>query len=163
VIVEAAWSVVTDRGWVGFCCEGNAIYHGDSHPRISSVEVPSQQFQTKFSHRTSRFPVNRKNPALASGQELIFQMSPQPQLEPNKSTGPRTDAGKAVSSQNSLRHGLASGTVVIPGEDPEFFQAFAASFKKDYARPTPSKKSWSPTWPATTGSKTAPCVFKTRA
>jgi len=60
-------------------------------------------------------------------------MCPQNEPKPGASTGPRTDAGKAVSSQNSLRHGLASGTVVIPGEDPEAFQVFAASFKKDYA------------------------------
>jgi hypothetical protein len=33
------------------------------------------------------------------------------------STGPVTDAGKAVSSQNSLKHGLTSQTVLLPGED----------------------------------------------
>ncbi len=60
-------------------------------------------------------------------------MSPQPALQPNASTGPKTEAGKAASSQNALRHGLASGTVVVPGEDPEAFQAFADSFKKHYA------------------------------
>jgi len=60
-------------------------------------------------------------------------MSPQPTFQPNPSTGPRTDAGKAASSQNALRHGLASGTIIIPGEDPEAFQSFAASLKKDYA------------------------------
>ncbi|MDQ6677782.1 MAG: hypothetical protein M3Z09_10855 [Acidobacteriota bacterium] len=58
-------------------------------------------------------------------------MSPQP--APNPSTGPKTEAGKAVSSQNALRHGLASGTVIVPGEDPEAFHAFAASLKKQYA------------------------------
>ena len=34
-----------------------------------------------------------------------------------KSTGPRTEAGKAVSSHNSLKHGLTSETVLLPGED----------------------------------------------
>lgn len=42
-------------------------------------------------------------------------------MTPNKSTGPRTEAGKQKSSQNALRHGLASGTILIPGEDPEEF------------------------------------------
>ncbi|MDQ6678633.1 MAG: hypothetical protein M3Z09_15215 [Acidobacteriota bacterium] len=62
-------------------------------------------------------------------------MSPQPQteLEPNPSTGPKTEAGKAVSSRNALRHGLASGAVLIPGEDPEAFPAFALSLKTLYA------------------------------
>ncbi|MDQ6678296.1 MAG: hypothetical protein M3Z09_13500 [Acidobacteriota bacterium] len=48
-------------------------------------------------------------------------MSPQP-AKPAKSTGPRTEAGKAASSQNALRHGLASGAILIPGEDPAEFQ-----------------------------------------
>lgn len=37
-------------------------------------------------------------------------MSPQP------STGPRTAAGKAASSKNSLRHGLASGAIRLQNE-----------------------------------------------
>ncbi|MCU1257860.1 MAG: hypothetical protein JWO80_745, partial [Bryobacterales bacterium] len=32
------------------------------------------------------------------------------------STGPRTEAGKSRSSQNALRHGLASGRLIIEGE-----------------------------------------------
>ena len=47
-------------------------------------------------------------------------MAPQPAPKhSHKSTGPRTASGKAASSQNALRHGLASGTILIPGEDPE--------------------------------------------
>ena len=34
------------------------------------------------------------------------------------STGPRTEQGKAISSFNSLRHGLTAMTVLLPGEDP---------------------------------------------
>jgi hypothetical protein len=41
----------------------------------------------------------------------------------NASTGPRTAAGKAISSQNSLKHGLASGRLIIEGEDPADYQA----------------------------------------
>jgi len=39
------------------------------------------------------------------------------------STGPRTDAGKAASSNNALRHGLASrGLIILPGQEPVFAQ-----------------------------------------
>ena len=39
------------------------------------------------------------------------------------STGPRTDAGKAASSTNALRHGLASrGLIILPGQEPVFAQ-----------------------------------------
>jgi hypothetical protein len=39
------------------------------------------------------------------------------------STGPRTSTGKLASSRNSLKHGLASGTLIIPGEDQTAFDA----------------------------------------
>jgi len=40
-----------------------------------------------------------------------------------KSTGPRTPAGKTISSRNSLVHGMTSGQFLPPGADPnEFFQ-----------------------------------------
>ena len=42
-----------------------------------------------------------------------------PAFAPLKSTGPHTEAGKAASSRNSLKHGLASGTLLLPDEDPE--------------------------------------------
>ncbi len=38
-------------------------------------------------------------------------------------TGPRTPQGKATSSGNSLKHGLASGRIIVPGEDPADFDA----------------------------------------
>ena len=34
-----------------------------------------------------------------------------------RSTGPRTEAGKAASSHNALKHGLTAQTVLLPGED----------------------------------------------
>ncbi len=39
------------------------------------------------------------------------------------STGPVTASGKMASSRNSLKHGLASGEIIIPGEDPAAFDA----------------------------------------
>src|ERR1700688_317054 len=38
-----------------------------------------------------------------------------------KSTGPRTPAGKTAVSMNALRHGLRARTVVLPGENREEF------------------------------------------
>jgi hypothetical protein len=42
------------------------------------------------------------------------------------STGPHSETGKLASSRNSLRHGLASGTLVIPGEDLSDFETLKA-------------------------------------
>jgi len=46
------------------------------------------------------------------------------------STGPRTDAGKAASSQNAMKHGATSSTVVLAFEDPAEFERIHAEFVK---------------------------------
>jgi hypothetical protein len=49
----------------------------------------------------------------------------------NRSSGPCTTAGKAISSQNALKHGLASGRIIIKGEDPAEYQAALDGFLED--------------------------------
>ena len=49
------------------------------------------------------------------------------------STGPRTDAGKAVSSMNSLKHGLTSRKVVLPGENQADFDRLHNQLLSDHA------------------------------
>jgi hypothetical protein len=45
-----------------------------------------------------------------------------------KSTGPRTEAGKQRSSLNALRHGLTGHTIVLPSEDQSAYQRHSQSF-----------------------------------
>ena len=52
---------------------------------------------------------------------------------PGQSTGPRTSTGKATSSRNSFKHGLASGAIVVPGENPAAFDALLADLTADHA------------------------------
>jgi hypothetical protein len=52
--------------------------------------------------------------------------------EPNAKGGPRTQAGKAASSKNSFKHGLASGRILIEGEDPAAFESLVADLEADY-------------------------------
>src|SRR6516165_7419238 len=40
-----------------------------------------------------------------------------------KSRGPKSPEGKARSRFNALKHGLKAKTVVLPGEDPQEYQA----------------------------------------
>ena len=49
------------------------------------------------------------------------------------STGPVSIAGKAASSRNSFRHGLTSKQIVLPGEDPEEWDALRESLFRLYA------------------------------
>src|ERR1700694_4697310 len=50
------------------------------------------------------------------------------QINAQSSTGPRTEPGKQTASQNNFRHGLASGQVLVEGEDPADFEAMRAGF-----------------------------------
>ena len=54
------------------------------------------------------------------------------QANARRSTGPRTEEGKAISSRNSLRHGLTAMTVLLPGEDPAEFQALYDGMHRDF-------------------------------
>jgi hypothetical protein len=49
-----------------------------------------------------------------------------------QSTGPRTEEGKASSSQNALKHGLSADRVVIWDEDPNEFDALRSSLFRHY-------------------------------
>ena len=52
-----------------------------------------------------------------------------------KSTGPRTESGKAVTRLNALKTGIDAATQVLPGESPEEFAALLAEY---YDRHRPS-------------------------
>jgi hypothetical protein len=56
------------------------------------------------------------------------------------STGPRTEDGKSASSQNSLKHGLASGTLLIPGEDPAEYDALIADLIRQHQPQNPGEE-----------------------
>ena len=49
-----------------------------------------------------------------------------------KKGGPKTPRGKRASSRNALRHGLRAKSVVMPGENPEDFEALRQSFIEHY-------------------------------
>ena len=59
------------------------------------------------------------------------QPAPENHGKPNRSTGPRTPEGKARSSMNALKHGLAARTPLIPGEDEEEFKQFVWEVVED--------------------------------
>jgi hypothetical protein len=77
------------------------------------------------------------NEAKAQARTFVSQ-APQPtRAEVNRanslhSTGPRTPTGKLASSRNSLKHGLASGQLIIPGEDPAEFDSLLQSLLDEH-------------------------------
>jgi hypothetical protein len=56
-----------------------------------------------------------------------------------QSTGPTTEAGKATSSRNSLKHGLASSQLIIPGESQSAFDAFEDALISEHRPSTPTE------------------------
>ncbi|MBL8564821.1 MAG: hypothetical protein JNM89_03795 [Hyphomicrobiaceae bacterium] len=50
----------------------------------------------------------------------------------NKSTGPKTIDGKAVSSRNSVTHGLTARQVVMEWEDPAAFETLRQSLHQEF-------------------------------
>ncbi len=49
-----------------------------------------------------------------------------------KSSGPKTEQGKAAASQNSFKHGLYSKALIIPGEDPALFEALRTDLAAEH-------------------------------
>ena len=48
-----------------------------------------------------------------------------------KSTGPRTEDGKARVAKNALKHGLLARDTVLPGEDPADFDRQLSALEAD--------------------------------
>jgi hypothetical protein len=79
--------------------------------------------------QSSAAPESRVDP-------LVRMPVPRPALSASERTGPtgpRPPEGKATSSGNSLKHGLASGRIIIPGEDPAEFEALLADLINEHA------------------------------
>ena len=53
-------------------------------------------------------------------------------LNAQKSTGPRTDEGKAIAKMNALRHGLLAQDVVLPGENESAFDELYENLREEF-------------------------------
>jgi len=53
-------------------------------------------------------------------------------LNAQRSTGPRSEEGKAVSRFNALQYGIEARSLVIPGEDPAELEALALEYHRQF-------------------------------
>src|SRR5260370_22962720 len=65
------------------------------------------------------------------------------QLDANRanaqqSTGPRSEEGKAASSQNASKHNLTGGAAFLPSEDAAVYAAHLKSITEEYGPLSPS-------------------------
>jgi hypothetical protein len=58
----------------------------------------------------------------------------------SKSRGPVTQEGKLASSRNAMKHGILSELVLLPGEDPESFEADAADLFDEHCPVGPTEE-----------------------
>jgi hypothetical protein len=61
-------------------------------------------------------------------------------LNAQKSTGPRTENGKARSSQNALKSGIYTKTILIPGENGDEFEALLIEYHDHYLPQSPAER-----------------------
>ena len=57
-----------------------------------------------------------------------------------KSHGPKTEAGLRRSSQNALKHGLSSQTLLLPSEDPDEFNQLLTSYLDQFQPDGPAER-----------------------
>jgi hypothetical protein len=72
-------------------------------------------------------------------------MSSQKQIDANrrnalKSTGPKSDDGKAKSRMNALRHGLTAGQAVLPHENEDDYEKLRNGMLESYAPENPAEQ-----------------------
>lgn len=53
-------------------------------------------------------------------------------VKSNRSGGPQTDEGKKIASQNALKTGAYSNTLILPGEDESQFRQIEDQFVRDF-------------------------------
>jgi hypothetical protein len=92
-------------------------------------------------------------------------MASQKQIDANrrnaqKSTGPITEAGKAVAKFNALRHGMTAESAVLPYEDHLAYAMLREALLSHYAPPTSPKKCSSTSSPTATGASSEPVASK---
>src|SRR5579864_6559801 len=73
-----------------------------------------------------------KNSTTPNGHDRAADRAAINKSNAQKSTGPRTAAGKQRSSLNALRHGLTGQTIVLPSEDHSTYQRHSQSFLNEY-------------------------------
>src|SRR5579883_1922978 len=102
----------------------------------------------QFHPKTSR---NSLTPVLLSGRKVkatpaasnaslgppfLFMATPAQiaanRLNAQKSTGPRSDEGKAVSRFNALKHAATARSLIIPGEEEAALDELSAAYREQF-------------------------------
>jgi hypothetical protein len=87
-----------------------AIANGDGTHEAEKAARKPERRRKRRSRNTTRSRSNNAEPRLSAAEAS--------RLNGSKSRGPTSEAGKARSRFNALKHGMAAKSVILPGEDP---------------------------------------------
>src|SRR5271156_546688 len=90
------------------------------------------------SHPPPCYSVVKEIPMQASASVSVYRATIN-QINAQKSTGPRTEAGKQRSSLNALRHGLTARTAVLDSENQADYETHCRQFVDEYKPGTPTE------------------------
>jgi len=76
---------------------------------------------------------------IAEAQALRERIATRNRANAAHSTGPVSPEGKLASSRNALKHGLASGELIIPGEDPAAFDSLLETLLAEHQPASPTE------------------------
>lgn len=84
----------------------------------------------------SDFPIPIENQEIGN-EKREKTMTTQKQIDANRfnaqrSTGPKTDEGKAIAAQNPLKHGVFSKQILVNGESKKDFEALKMEFYEQF-------------------------------
>ncbi len=96
----------------------------DADERLAANPAPPSN--TNLPANPSRADINRANAQLSTGPRTIKGKLDEAAVLSEPKTKTR------CSSRNSAKHGLASGQLIIPGEDPAAFEALLAGLLNDH-------------------------------
>jgi hypothetical protein len=82
--------------------------------------------------RKARRAAERETRKLAGRQQISEAKLTANRANAEKSTGPRSEEGKARSSRNAFKHGLYSKQLVLPGEDAAALDGLKADLRAEH-------------------------------
>jgi hypothetical protein len=108
--------------------------------------VPTLSITSRFTRISAPSPavtlfVRARIPSSSITMATIKQIEAN-RLNPQKSTGPRSAEGKAVTSMNALKSGIDAQSHIIRGEDHAQLQTLAAEYLERFRPATPEERSY---------------------
>src|ERR1035437_3280457 len=99
------------------------VFHHRKPKNICSLFSMTDSLHTPLPPLPASYPVI----AMASPEQIHAN-----RLNAQRSTGPRTEEGKAASRFNALTYGIEARSLVIPGEDPTALEALALEYHQQF-------------------------------